>query len=118
MKISIHLYDSGVELNRVIFILCSNGYVDRVREVLAQNPELAKAAWQGESLLFWLPEDEAQALAVVDLLLANGAIAAARGPLGRTPADAAERRGLLKVAARPRAAARTRPTLPSRRRGC
>jgi len=85
---------------QAIFVLCANGYIDRVRELLAARPERARQSWQGETLLFWLPEDDHQATEIVALLLAHGADANVRGPDGRTAADAAERRALTKAAAR------------------
>jgi hypothetical protein len=87
-----------------IFVLCANGYVERVREIIQAHPDQATLAWQGESLLFWLPDEEDKALALVELLLARGADPDQRGPSGRTAADEAERRGQFAVAARLRAA--------------
>jgi hypothetical protein len=91
--------------SQALFVLCANGYVDRVRELLAAHPERARQSWKGETLLFWLPEDDDQATAILDLLLAHGANANVRRPDGRTAADAAERRALTKAAARLRRSA-------------
>jgi hypothetical protein len=75
------------------------GKVDRLRELLRDQPELARMTW-GSAPLFWLPEDERAALEIVELFLANGADAAYRDRQGRTAADVARRRGLHDAAAR------------------
>ena len=50
--------------------------------------------------LKWLPDDEARALDVVELLLAHGADPTVRSSEGLTAADYAARRGLEAAAAR------------------
>lgn len=83
---------------RDVWSLARLGKVDRLREVLTAEPRLAEVT--GESTpLFWLPEDEDAAVAIVKLFLEHGANAKFRGRDGRTAADVARRRGLLRAAA-------------------
>ncbi len=87
--------------SRDIFGLARRGYVDRVRQVLADQPDLARAVREpGYTPLWALPDDEAQALEIVELFLSAGADPAAKTPQGHAAADWARRRGLLRVAAR------------------
>jgi ankyrin repeat protein len=80
--------------------LCYAGAVDRVRELLAEEPDRANREDRpGEPGLFCMPDDEEKAVALAELLLSAGADPAFRNPLGQTPADAARRRGLDDVAA-------------------
>ena len=91
---------------RNIWTLSFRGYVDRVREILSERPELARQSDnEGITPLWWLPDDEDKAMAIVELLLANGADPAARSRQGRTAADWARTRGMLDVASRLDAAA-------------
>jgi ankyrin repeat protein len=92
--------------SRNIWTLCFRGYVDRAREVLTTEPERARAIGdQGETPLWWLPDDDAKAAAIVDLLLAAGADPAATSRSGGTAADWARRRGMTAIAQRLEAAA-------------
>ena len=76
------------------------GKVDRLRELLTEKPERARATGDGETLLMWLPPgDEDAALEVAQLLLANGADPTVRDPHGATAADRAERNAMFRVAA-------------------
>jgi ankyrin repeat protein len=69
--------------------------------VLVDHPERARVRDDGNyTLLMWLPDDEARALQVVELLLAHGADPAVRSSEGLTAAEYAARRGLDAVAAR------------------
>lgn len=87
--------------SRAIWTLCFCGYVNRVREILSEQPDLARQLdHDGCTPLWWLPDDEQQAMAVVELLLAAGADPAVKSGGGRTAADWARRRGMLDVAAR------------------
>jgi ankyrin repeat protein len=87
--------------SRNIWTLSFRGYVDRVREILAQDPALARQAdADGITPLWWLPDDEQKALGLVNLLIDAGADPAAKSGSGRTAADWARRRGMLDVAAR------------------
>jgi len=81
-----------------IWELTINGKVDRLRELLARKPERAKTAWDGDTLLMWLPDDDGGAMEITKLLLSLGADASARNREGQTAADRAERRGMLEIA--------------------
>jgi uncharacterized protein len=84
-----------------IWRLCFRGYVDRVREILDEDPRRAHVVdRQGHTPLWWLPDDEATARQIVELLLAAGVDPGARSQDGRTAADWARRRGMHDVAAR------------------
>jgi ankyrin repeat protein len=85
-------------LSRDVRGLCFTGAVERLTELLAQDAGLASQPSRGEAPLFALPEDDAEALAVVEMLLSSGADAAVRNSKGETPAEAARRRGLLEAA--------------------
>lgn len=56
------------------------GFVDRLRELLHSEPDLAKEVDDddGATPLWWLPDDEDKALVIVELLLAAGADPSAR----------------------------------------
>jgi ankyrin repeat protein len=95
---------------RVIELLCNHsrsiwelgyaGSVDRVRRLLAEKPEAARATGDGETLLMWLPpHDESKALELAQLLLDHGADASVRDPRNLTAADRAELNGMFDVAA-------------------
>jgi ankyrin repeat protein len=76
------------------------GRVDRLRALIEENPERARAAGDGETLLMGLPPaDEAAALEAAKLLIANGADPDLRDPHGLTAADRAERNAMYEVAA-------------------
>jgi ankyrin repeat protein len=85
-------------LSRDVWTLVSAGKVERLREVLAAEPRLAKVTYQNCSPLFWLPDEEASAVAIVELFLAHGADASLRDAAGLTAADHAAQRGLEKAA--------------------
>jgi uncharacterized protein len=87
--------------SRNIWTLVSRGYLDRVREILRDDPSLAKQVTsEGITPLWLLPDDDAKAMEVVDLLLAAGADPSHRNREGRTAADRARQRGMLDVAQR------------------
>jgi ankyrin repeat protein len=87
--------------SRDIWTLCFNGYVDRLREILVEDPSLARLVDQnGITPLWWLPDDEGKAMEVVELLLAAGVNPSANSKEGRTAADWARRRGMRDVAVR------------------
>jgi ankyrin repeat protein len=87
--------------SRNIWTLSSQGYVDRVRQILSEDPSLAKStSADGVTPLWWLPDDEDKALEIVDLLMAQGADPAARSKRGTTAADWAEKRGMTQVVTR------------------
>jgi ankyrin repeat protein len=86
------------------------GKVDRLRELLAERPERARATGDGETLLMWLPpDDESTALEVAKLLLDHGADPSVRDPRGMTAADRAERNAMFEVAKLLRAREAHRP---------
>jgi ankyrin repeat protein len=87
--------------SRDIWTLCFNGYVDRVSEILMEDPSRARLIdEEGVTPLWWLPDDDAKAMQIVELLLAAGADPSAKSKHGRTPADWARRRGMRDVAER------------------
>ncbi|MEP6832822.1 MAG: hypothetical protein ABJB74_05480 [Gemmatimonas sp.] len=100
-----HMTEILAPYSRDVFSLVFAGKVERVRTVLAEAPALAAALdAKGESLLMRLPDAEDDALALTELLLASGADPLLRNRDGVTADELAERRALLRVAARLRAA--------------
>jgi len=83
---------------RDVYRLTWIGNVERLREVLSEEPELAKAADEGNTPLMWMPEDESRGKEIAELLIAHGADPAIKNKDGMTAADCAERRGLYDVA--------------------
>lgn len=82
-------------------MLCFTGSVERVRELLVEDPSRARQIdEEATSPLWWLPDEEEKALDIVEALLRAGADPSLKNKDGRTAADAARRRGLLKVADR------------------
>jgi uncharacterized protein len=80
--------------------LCFAGAVDRLRELLTEEPDRANREDRpGEPALFCLPDDEEKAVEVAELLLSFAADPTFRNPLGQTPAEVARRRGLDDAAA-------------------
>ena len=89
------------QYSRDIWALCFSGCVDRVRTIVADDPGLARAvSAEGITPLWWLPDDEALAMQIVELLIAAGADPARKSRDGRTAADRARRRGMRDVVAR------------------
>jgi ankyrin repeat protein len=81
--------------SRDVWSLTFTGNVDRLRDVLSAEPELAKVATRdGDTPLMWLPGDEARAIEIVGLFLAHGADPTIRNKQGMTAADRASKRGL------------------------
>jgi ankyrin repeat protein len=75
--------------------LCFAGAIDRVRELLVEDPGRANREDRpGEPALFCLPDNDERAVELAELLLSFGADPAFRNPLGQTPAEAARKRGL------------------------
>ena len=85
-------------VSRNVRQLCRIGNVARLRELFAENPELAKTTDENPSPLFTLPEDEDRAFEIAELLLANGADPRATSEDGTTAAEHAQKQGLDAVA--------------------
>jgi ankyrin repeat protein len=84
--------------SRNVWTLSYRGYVDRLREVLRNEPDRAKTVTdEGITPLWWLPDDEATALEIIDLFVAAGADPLAKDKSGTTAADWGRKRGMLKV---------------------
>jgi ankyrin repeat protein len=96
------------ERSRYVWGLTFAGAVERLREVLRDEPHRAKASYQGTTLLMYLPGDETKALAIAKLLLELGADPAPVGEEGRTAAELADARGMPAVAEVLRSAAARR----------
>jgi ankyrin repeat protein len=87
--------------SRDVWQLAWQGKVDRLRDVLASEPQLARAVGpRGTTPLWFLPKDEHVALEVVELLLAHGADPSAKRDDGTTAADSARALGFDQVARR------------------
>jgi ankyrin repeat protein len=96
-------------VSRDIWELVYVGNLERVREVLRQDPDRATVVNDSNTPLMWLPDDERKAMAIVELLLANGADPAIRNISNQTAADIAEKRGMFEIANRLRAAVSSMP---------
>ena len=83
---------------RDVFRLAWIGNIERLRDVLAEEPNRARAADGGSTPLMWLTDDEARAKEIVELLISGGADPNLKNDEGMTAADCAERRGLYDVA--------------------
>ena len=106
----IEMLDFLSRYSRSIWTLCFRGYVDRVRDVLQREPDLAtQVTREGITPLWWLPDEEEKALEIVELLLAHGADPSIKNKEGRTAADWALKRGMRDVAARLSARVTTEP---------
>ena len=92
------MIDFLAQFSRNIWRLAFMGYVDRLREVLETQPELAQSV-SDENItpLWWLPDDEKKAVEIVKLLLSHGADPAAKSIRGTTAADWATKRGMTEV---------------------
>lgn len=87
-------------LTKDVWNLTYNGYLSRLREVLAEEPERARVDWDTWSPLLWLPpHDEAAALEMVKLFVYHGADPHRRDRNGVAPVDRAEALGMTRVAA-------------------
>lgn len=84
--------------SRDVFRLTWIGNIERLRELLRAEPDLAKVFNDGNTPLMWLPDDEARAIEIVELLLAYGADPRIKSKEGMTAADYARKRGLYDVA--------------------
>src|SRR5262249_39570198 len=89
-----------------VWTLCFNGYIDRLADVIREDQSRAKGFDdEGNTLLWWLPDDDEKAMRAVELLIAAGVDPAHTNKNGNTAADWARRRGMTDVAARLDAAA-------------
>jgi ankyrin repeat protein len=87
-------------LSRDVFNLAYLGMAERLRELFAEDPQLANAmaARAGVTPLFCLPDDEDAAVAITRLLLAHGADPGIVNKDGLTAEQDARRRGLIDAA--------------------
>jgi ankyrin repeat protein len=85
-------------LTRDVWNLVWLGAVERLRQVVAEKPEVAKVTWNGWTPLMRLPDDETRAAEIVKLFLANGADPTITNEDGLTAADYAEKRALDEAA--------------------
>ena len=95
-----HLADRLAPISRDIRALASQARLERLAAVLDAEPGLIGQTLPGDAptVLFCLPDDEDDAVAVARLLLARGADPRVRNGNGDTPADAARKRGLDQAA--------------------
>jgi hypothetical protein len=83
---------------RDVWHLTYTGRVDRLREVLQEEPGRATVVGgDGGTPLMWLPDDEGAALEITRLFLDHGANPSQRNHEGETAADIAEQRGMSRV---------------------
>ena len=83
-----------------VWNLTYNGYLDRLRAVLAEQPERACVDWDTWSPLLWLPpHDEEVALEMAKLFVQHGADPRRRDSNGVSPGDRAEALGMTRLAA-------------------
>ena len=84
--------------SRDLWALTATGNVERLRALLAAEPDLARSRGSASTPLMWLPDDEARAAEIVDLFLAAGADPTIARPDGMTAVDLARTRGLVEAA--------------------
>ncbi len=97
---SVRMIDLLCRHSRSVWEVGYAGNVERVRQLLAERPDAARATGDGETLLMWLPpDDESRALELAQLLLDHGADATVRDPQNMTAADRAEQNAMFEVAA-------------------
>jgi len=85
--------------SRDVWNLTRTGQLERLRQILPENPRLATVT-RRTTPLFWLPDDEDVAIEIAALLIAHGADRSFRSTKdGSTAADIARRRGMLHLAA-------------------
>ena len=84
--------------SRDAWALVCAGKIDRLRELIAAEPDLAKMRDDNDTILFYLPDDEKAAAEIVRLLIANGADPAVTRPDGVTAEQIARARGLDEAA--------------------
>jgi len=85
--------------SRDVWALTYAGLVERLRDVLRDEPALAcVTSKDGDTPLMWLPSDAVSALEIASLLLEHGTDPTRRTAQGQTAAEIATRRGLDDVA--------------------
>ena len=93
------MIDLLVPLSLDVWSLTYLGKIDRLREVLAEDPRRSRVSWEGETPLMWLPpDDESVALEIVKLFLDCGADPTVRNAAGATAADRAAAQEMTRVA--------------------
>ena len=85
--------------SRDVWTLVPAGKIERLRDLVAEEPHLATTRSEHDSVLFHLPDDEPVAAEIVRLLLAYGADPSVKRRDGTTPAQIARGRGLDAAAA-------------------
>jgi len=94
------LAETLASVSRHTRVLTHMGHLRRLRELFEENSSLALEKIDGASLFFFLPDDEARAIEVAELLIAYGADHHARNAEGTTPAEQAEKLGFKVLAER------------------
>ena len=85
--------------SRDLYRLAYSGQTERLRDLLKENPGLAKVTTEG-TLLMWLPtESDDRAAEQVELLLSYGADPNLKDKSGLTAADYADKQELVRTAA-------------------
>src|SRR5262249_54903148 len=89
------IVDGLAPLSRDAWALTCAGKVDRLRELMTTEPDLAKMRDEEDTILFYLPDDEPAAADTARLLVAQGADpSVGRKRDGATAALVARGRGL------------------------
>jgi ankyrin repeat protein len=88
------MVDTLAPLSCDVWALVPAGKTDRLKEVLAAEPRLARVSWEGGTPLFHLPDDERAAVEIVRLFLAHGADPSITRRDGTTADRIASARGL------------------------
>jgi len=86
--------DLLAKVTRSPWPLVTAGKIERLREIIAAEPRLARVSWQSQTPLFWLPDDERVAVEIIELFRANGADPTLRNRKGESASDRARRRGM------------------------
>jgi ankyrin repeat protein len=81
-----------------VFRLTWIGNVERLKEVLSVEPNLAKGVDNGSTPLMWLADDDVLASETVKLLVSFGAEPSVKSGQGMTAADYARKRALYDAA--------------------
>jgi uncharacterized protein len=93
-----HMVELLSPVSRDVFSLAATGNLERLCEVLKDEPELARETRWGVTPLFRLPPAEDSAAEIVELLLECGADPTFRNRDGQTAADCAAEAGLDEAA--------------------